>query len=237
MKLLVSVRNLEEARMAVDAGVEIVDLKEPARGSLGAVSLEVARGIGRQLGQKTRLSLAFGELNDFDHITLFDRRLLGMFTFAKIGLAGCQSVRHWKSRWQDWAQRVGEYVSPVAVAYADHSNCRSPSVEEVVELAIDADARYFLIDTWKKDGRCLFDYLTTDQLNDLIQPLRTRQIQIAVAGSLMPGHLTHVSDIRPDIIAVRGAVCDQQNRNDQINPDMLCDFVGDLSTLYNPTGS
>ena len=36
-RVLASVRSLEEARIALDAGVDINDLKAPARGALGAV--------------------------------------------------------------------------------------------------------------------------------------------------------------------------------------------------------
>ena len=36
MRLLVSVTDAEEARVAVEAGVDIVDVKNPAEGSLGA---------------------------------------------------------------------------------------------------------------------------------------------------------------------------------------------------------
>ena len=36
MRLLVSVTDADEARVAVEAGVDIVDVKNPAEGSLGA---------------------------------------------------------------------------------------------------------------------------------------------------------------------------------------------------------
>ncbi|MEX0712176.1 MAG: (5-formylfuran-3-yl)methyl phosphate synthase, partial [Pirellulales bacterium] len=48
-KLLVSVRSLAEARLALAAGVDLIDLKEPARGSLGALDPAVARQIVRSL--------------------------------------------------------------------------------------------------------------------------------------------------------------------------------------------
>ena len=37
-KLLVSVRNAHEAGLALDAGVDLIDVKEPSRGALGAAS-------------------------------------------------------------------------------------------------------------------------------------------------------------------------------------------------------
>ena len=35
-QLLVSVKNVEETFIALDAGVDIIDLKDPANGALGA---------------------------------------------------------------------------------------------------------------------------------------------------------------------------------------------------------
>ena len=45
MRLLVSVRDAVEADAAVDGGAEIVDAKEPAAGSLGAVAPAVLAAI------------------------------------------------------------------------------------------------------------------------------------------------------------------------------------------------
>ncbi|OZA08229.1 MAG: hypothetical protein B7X97_06980, partial [Methylotenera sp. 17-45-7] len=39
-QLLVSVSSVEEARIALDNGVDIIDLKHPARGALGALDLD-----------------------------------------------------------------------------------------------------------------------------------------------------------------------------------------------------
>ena len=39
-KLLVSVRDAAEARLAVEAGVDLIDVKEPSAGPLGAAAAE-----------------------------------------------------------------------------------------------------------------------------------------------------------------------------------------------------
>ncbi len=40
-KLLVSVRSVDEAEMVLEAGVDLIDVKEPRSGSLGAALPEV----------------------------------------------------------------------------------------------------------------------------------------------------------------------------------------------------
>ena len=44
-RFLASVRSVDEAREALAAGVDVLDLKEPARGALGAVAHDVARAV------------------------------------------------------------------------------------------------------------------------------------------------------------------------------------------------
>lgn len=48
-RLLLSVASLEEASMAACCGVDVLDLKDPAQGALGALPLEGIRGIIAQL--------------------------------------------------------------------------------------------------------------------------------------------------------------------------------------------
>ena len=50
-RLLVSVRNAEEALMAVRGGADIIDVKEPSKGSLGRASVENLQAIADVLAQ------------------------------------------------------------------------------------------------------------------------------------------------------------------------------------------
>ena len=44
-RLLVSVRNEQEAKAAIDGGCDIVDIKEPQNGSLGRASFDVIQKV------------------------------------------------------------------------------------------------------------------------------------------------------------------------------------------------
>lgn len=57
MRFLVSVRDVAEAREALRAGVDFIDLKEPAAGALGGLELPVIREVVAALrsgGGRTR---------------------------------------------------------------------------------------------------------------------------------------------------------------------------------------
>ena len=61
MRLLVSVRAAAEVAPALAGGAAIVDAKEPARGSLGAVRPEVLRQIASLVPATVPLSVALGD--------------------------------------------------------------------------------------------------------------------------------------------------------------------------------
>ena len=58
--LLVSVRDVTEAAGVLSAGVDLVDVKEPAAGSLGAAAPGVWKQVVDQVAGSTLISLALG---------------------------------------------------------------------------------------------------------------------------------------------------------------------------------
>ena len=95
--------------MAIEAGVQLIDVKEPSAGSLGAASVDSIREIADLCGHRVLLSVALGELLDMP------QRLLpqDIFpTFAKCGLSGCGEHPHWPALWEQ--KMRGMATSPVA---------------------------------------------------------------------------------------------------------------------------
>ena len=64
--LLVSVRSADEARAAVDGGASVVDVKEPDRGPLGRASAATWRAVRAAVPPAIPVSVALGELRDWD---------------------------------------------------------------------------------------------------------------------------------------------------------------------------
>src|SRR5918911_1695842 len=62
MKLLVSVVDAAEARLAVAGGVDVVDVKNPAEGSLGAAAPGVIAEVREAIPAELPLSAAIGDL-------------------------------------------------------------------------------------------------------------------------------------------------------------------------------
>ena len=73
MKLLVSVRSVDEARLAVAGGAGFIDLKEPGQGALGGLPLATIRAIVaalRECGSGLPVSATIGDvpLHEFETI-------------------------------------------------------------------------------------------------------------------------------------------------------------------------
>ncbi|MCC7193181.1 MAG: hypothetical protein IT444_10415 [Phycisphaeraceae bacterium] len=220
VKLLVSVRNAAEADIAVNCGADIIDAKEPCRGSLGPVDAQILTEIIQKVAGRKPISAAGGELLDHPPITLPTG-----FEYIKIGLANAQQRNSWPDMLEKRFQTYG-LARPVAAAYADYQRAGSPPVTEVFDWAQHHRAAGFLIDTAVKDGAGLFDWLTSRELSTLITAARKADILVALAGSLAGESLEKALQLEPDIVAVRGAACPDGAREKTIE----CSCVRALAT-------
>jgi (5-formylfuran-3-yl)methyl phosphate synthase len=230
--LLVSIRNANETALALAAKVDWIDLKEPVSGPLGRPSREVLKIVGQLLANHHLRSAALGEFRDLE----FDEALYAAewFPFLKVGLSGLVDntgpadparAKAWISSYVDLTNRLRQRgTSLIPVLYADHLRCSAPSPREVVELAQQVKANYLLIDTYVKDGKGLFHWMTSDDLNLLHDLLAMQGCRIVLAGSLAERDLPQLAMCQRYAIAVRGAVC-MGDRHRDINPDRLEHWV------------
>jgi len=203
-KLLVSVRSRQEACLAVEAGVDLIDVKEPNAGSLGRATAAVWHEIA-ELANQAPLSAALGELRDWEDGIAAE--LPPSFSFAKLGLAG-MAHEAWQPRWQRALARLPSGVQRVAVVYADHVAAQAPPAGDVLSAARDADCRAVLVDTFVKDSRGLFAWWSLDEVSAFVNGAQQRGMLAVVAGSLKRDDVPRVQSIGADYLAVRGAVCE-----------------------------
>ncbi|MCE9605594.1 MAG: (5-formylfuran-3-yl)methyl phosphate synthase [Planctomycetia bacterium] len=219
-RLLVSVRDVEEARIALEAGVDLIDLKEPTRGALGAVDFQTAAEIVRlrdeSHGERRHvpLSMALGELAD-----ALPNVPEGI-AFVKVGLAGCRTRTEWPAQLRTWRRSLPAGVDFVAVAYADADATAAPETDEIVAEAISLEARAVLVDTGVKDGRTLLDHWNVERLRRFVVEVQARGMLAVVGGGLTLETIRTVVDCGADYVAVRGAAC-QGGRTAKIAADRI----------------
>src|SRR5262245_51735828 len=113
--LLVSVRTPWEARCALAGGADWIDVKEPARGPLGAASPDVWRAVRAVVPAGVPFSTALGELPECMSRAPSPEDANGL-DFLKVGLAGVGP--DWPRTWARLRESVPG-VRWVAVAYLD----------------------------------------------------------------------------------------------------------------------
>ena len=206
VSLLVSVRNGQEAKLALETQVDWIDLKNPADGPLGRPSSSVAREVGEILAKVDRRSVALGELRDVD--VQIAQEFAAHFPVLKVGLSGLAGS-DWPSAFgalqRQLSQRGAELVP---VVYADWAECNAPPPLEVMEQARVQQCRFLLVDTFTKDGRHLLDHLSIDALAELTGQAHANGTRVILAGSLQLELLPVLLQLPIEAVGVRGAVCD-----------------------------
>jgi uncharacterized protein (UPF0264 family) len=217
-QLLVSVRSAAEAETAIAGGADLIDVKEPIRGSLGRADPCVLADVLRKVAGRRPVSAALGELserqdNDPSPLTL------AALAFVKWGLAGCYPDIDWRRQLTNFAAEMPQAAHgplAVTVAYADSRLAQAPPLADVVDFAC-ARPGVLLIDTWNKTpGRGLLDWLSLLDLATLRRRCRIHGVRLALAGSLGLSEIEQLLDLQPDWFAVRGAAC-QDGRNSAVS--------------------
>jgi len=226
-KLLVSVRDAEEARVALGAGVDLIDVKEPDRGSLGAADLATIHQVLLAVNGAAPVSAALGELSDWEPTAEVPFGL----RFAKIGLAGCSVMPQWQRLWRSAIASFGPGTAAVAVVYADWRLAQSPDPQVTLDTAVDLGCSAVLIDTWDKSAGNLLDHWPLGDLGEFVSCARQRGLLTVLAGSLSLKTLPRVLSLDPDYVAVRGAACaaTRTGRLDAARTRHLVEFVSPLS--------
>lgn len=229
-QLLVSVRNVEEAVAAIHGGCDILDVKEPSRGSLGMASVDTLQQIvklARQHHPQRIVTAALGEVHEYatDSISPLPAEL----NLVKIGCARLGTTPQWREDWHCVRRLVSRALSPatgwVAVAYADWQLALAPPPHEIVAEALSTGCRGVLFDTYAKSGRRLLDSISIVELQEIAERLHAAGLFLALAGSLRLEDLPALRPVPSDIIAIRGAACLGGLRTDAIQESAVREFL------------
>jgi (5-formylfuran-3-yl)methyl phosphate synthase len=220
MQLLVSPSSIAEARNSTAA--DIIDVKKPSEGSLGANFPWVIREI-KAFSTKP-VSAAIG---DFDYkpggaaLAAYGAACAGA-DYVKIGLAfeGADQAR-------DLIAAVVKAVKDefpkkyvVIAAYSDYERMHSISPFDMAPIAAGCGADFAMVDTGIKDRQSTFAFMDEQALRSFTTTNRELGLGTALAGSLKFEDIDALKRIDPDIIGVRGMVCGG-DRNATVREDLI----------------
>jgi uncharacterized protein (UPF0264 family) len=239
MQLLISVVNENEAKSASDGGADIVDVKNPREGALGANFPHVIRKIRQCTPSVLPVSAAIGDAPDKPGATAL--AALGASVcnvqYVKVGLYGTKKSIQAVYLLKEVCRAVRDYdpgIKIIAAAYADaHLIGALPAMESPF-VSMEAGADGCMLDTAVKDGNTLFSHFGDEKLQEFVQNCHKKGLVCALAGSLGEADIPRLSKIGPDIIGFRGAAC---TTGDRVKGVVNRKQVEQLKTLISANGS
>jgi (5-formylfuran-3-yl)methyl phosphate synthase len=225
MRLLVSVTDAHEARVAVEAGVDIVDVKNPAEGSLGAPGPGVIERVRQVVPPERPVSAAIGDLPNLPGTAAL--AALGAArsgaAYVKVGLWGTASTDEAVAVLSAVREAVDVRATVIAAAYADAERVPGGPLPPggLVAAARRAGVGGCLLDTALKDGRALFEWLTPKALAALVEEGHAAGLEMALAGALRAEDLSVVRSTGADIAGVRTAACQDGRRTAQLDAERI----------------
>lgn len=246
--LLVSVRDADEARAALDGGANIIDVKDPAAGSLGAAAAATVAAIAAAVEGRVPWTAAAGELRDEVADPGRTRRWLdairGHLAAAgvaaalrapaaiKFGLAGMASSRtmEWRAALHDALHEMPAATTRVAVAYADWQRVEAPDPVDVVAAGAATGCAVYLIDTADKKGAALLHVSRAGELGRWIAAARDAGMSVALAGRIALAEIPCLRRFMPDVVALRSAVC-SNGRTSSVDPALVRRAAAEVGLL------
>jgi (5-formylfuran-3-yl)methyl phosphate synthase len=218
LKLLISPVNEAEAQEAIAGGADIIDVKNPLEGALGANYPWVIKNIKQLTPKPLEVSCAIGDAPNLPgtvSLAAFGAAALGV-DYVKVGLYGVKTTEEAIFLLKQIAKAAKECkptVKVVAAGYADSKKIGTINPALIPEIAYQAGADIAMLDTATKDGSNLFVHQTRTQLKTFVDKAHSLGLQAALAGSLRKQDISVVYSLDADIIGLRGAACTGSDRN------------------------
>lgn len=203
--LLVSVRDLAEARTAAACDIDFLDLKDPAAGALGGLPPATIGAIVaavRATRPQLRISATIGDL-PAGELDVIDAAIAAVAAcgvdFVKVGVPGQGGGVA-----RALLQRLGasaHAIVPVLIADA--------GVDEALFRAACAHAfPALMLDTQQKRGGSLFERVAEPALRSLTGIARAAAMPLGFAGALRLDDVPRLRALQPSFAGFRSAVCE-----------------------------
>jgi uncharacterized protein (UPF0264 family) len=202
MRLLVSVRSVDEALLAARGGAHFIDLKEPGEGALGGLPPATIRAIVAALraqGSTLPVSATIGDvpMHAQDEIAVRVEAVAACgVDYVKVGIESAPQARQVLAGLAD----SGHAVVPVFIA----DRGLDP---DLIAWATTLGFPGLMADTADKQAGSLFDVVAPEALRRFVATVRGAGCMAGLAGALRVAHLPRLAELAPDFAGFRTAVC------------------------------
>ena len=240
MKLLISPRDEEEAREAIAGGADIIDVKNPLEGSLGANFPWVIRRIREITPRELEVSAAIGDFPNKPGMAAL--AALGAAAsgvdYVKVGLYGVNVYQDALYLAKKVVRSVKDYnprIKVVIAGYADAHRINSIDPLLIPQITSEAGADVAMVDTAIKDGVGLLDLWSLEKIESFVRDAHLMNVQVALAGSIKKEDIPIIRDLGADVLGIRGAACEESDRlRGKIVKERVQELVNILHSVTHP---
>jgi uncharacterized protein (UPF0264 family) len=208
--MLASVNCIEEALQALNANVDIIDLKQPALGALGALETDLVKAIVKEINGRCPVSATVGDLPMQPEPVY--RAVQAMAAtgvdYVKIGFFP-------GGDWQKTIEKLSSLTPAtnlIAVLFAD----TQPDLS-AIDLLKAAGFKGVMLDTMDKSRGSLTQVMTKTDIARFTGLAKDRALLCGLAGSLRLDDVAELMPYQPDYLGFRGALCVDHHRTAQLN--------------------
>lgn len=217
LKLLISPIDEQEALEAIMGGADIIDVKNPKEGPLGASFPWIIKRIREVTPRNIEVSCTLGDVPNLPgtiSLAALGAASTGV-NYIKTGLYGLKTKEEAVYMMQNVVKAIKDCDSSIKVAatgYADADRVGSVDPLLIPKIASEAECDFAMVDTAVKDGKNLFNFLSVDQLRAFVDETHGYGLKVALAGSLKKENLPALCTLGVDVIGLRGAACTNGDR-------------------------
>jgi len=214
-QMLASVNCLAEAIIVEQADVDIIDLKQPALGALGALDTKLVRTIVNSAQLSKPISATVGDLPMQAELifSAVEKMAATGVDYVKIGFFP-------EGDWLAIIQRLHELtqknIKLIAVLFAD----QSPDLSLIKDFA-QAGFSGIMLDTMDKQNGSLIQVMPLAKIQQFTEDAKQHKLLCGLAGSLRLQDIPTLLPLQADYLGFRGALCKQQQRTDTLDESAL----------------
>lgn len=211
-KWLASVQSLEEAQTLISALPDILDMKNPAQGALGALKVDTVSQIVQLIDGRCQTSATIGDLPM--QADIISAAMINMaasnVNYLKIGLFPDHNLSNCIA---NLAATVNKLTTPViAVVFAD----KSPDFD-CWSLLKASGFHGVMVDTAIKNGNRLLAHWGLLQLRNFVIAAHQHGMLCGLAGALRYEDIKVLQPLGGDYLGFRSALCLQHQRTATID--------------------
>ena len=214
IKLLVSIRSIEEVKVVNGLNIDIIDLKEPQNGPIGMLDfidikkIVVALRDNKFCGKiSTTFELSDGNLSRNEIAKIEDLGSVGL-DYIKIGVSADGNTSENLKQFTESLSKIKHLVlENKLILVLMITDKYSFKFVKSISPSMVKKFSGIMIDTLDKENGSVFDIVNLTELKIIKEFALENNVDFGIAGSLDVSHTSLINQLQPNWAGYRGGVC------------------------------